>query len=137
MNHPPSPCVFIADDDEDDCYLLARAFSEHSPECRLQFASNGEVLLETLAQSKAMPSLILLDLNMPRLDGFEALQWLRKNPLYQATPVVILTTSEAQEDQQRARELGANEFITKPLDARALGETVTQLRRTWLLDRCC
>ena len=137
MNHTPPPCVFIADDDEDDCYLLARAFKEHSPECRLQFASDGAALLETLAQSESQPSLILLDLNMPRLNGFEALQRLRKNPLYQAIPVVILTTSDDQEDQQRACELGANEFITKPLDAQALGETVTQLRQTWLLGRCC
>ena len=75
-----APCVFIADDDEDDCYLLARAFREHSPECRLQFASDGEGLLETLAQSESLPNLILLDLNMPRLDGFEALQRLRQKP---------------------------------------------------------
>ena len=137
MNYTTAPCVFIADDDEDDCYLLARAFSEHSPECCLQFTHDGAALLETLAQSESQPSLILLDLNMPRLDGFEALQRLRQTPLYQTIPIVILTTSDARQDQQRARELGANDFITKPLDAQALGETVTQLRRTWLLNRCC
>ena len=137
MNQNASSCVFIADDDEDDCYLLAIAFSKHSPECRLQFTSDGAALLETLARTESQPSLILLDLNMPRLNGFEALQRLREDPLYQAIPIVILTTSDDQGDQQRARELGANEFITKPLDAQALGETVTQLRQTWLLARCC
>ena len=136
MNQNPSACVFIADDDEDDRYLLARAFAQHSPDCRLQFAHDGLALLDALGQTKAHPSLILLDLNMPRLNGFEALKRLRNHPTYQATPIVILTTSEAEVDRQRATELGANDFITKPLNAVLLGQIVDQLRTDWLVGQC-
>lgn len=95
MHHPHPSCVFIADDDEDDCYLLAQAFAQHSPQCQLQFFSDGQSLLEALSQRESPPALILLDLNMPRLNGFEALKALREQPAYSDTPIVMLTTSEA------------------------------------------
>ncbi|RZM26573.1 MAG: response regulator [Pedobacter sp.] len=136
MNQSLLPCVFIADDDEDDRYLLAKAFEQHSPQCRLHFVEDGIALLDALAQGQSQPYLILLDLNMPRLNGFEALQLLRAHPLYQYTPIVILTTSDLDQDRQQAQALGANEFITKPLDLINLGEMVTRLRSEWLLDRC-
>ena len=136
MNPLPSTCVFIADDDEDDRYLLARAFAQHSPTCQLQFAVDGRELLDALIQSEARPALILLDLNMPRLNGFETLKALREHPVYQHTPVVILTTSEVLEDQQQARALGATDFITKPLNVGQLDQIVNQLRIDWLEGRC-
>ncbi len=137
MNQNPLPCVFIADDDEDDCYVLAKAFATYSPQCRLVFADDGSTLLEALSQSAAAPNLILLDLNMPRLDGFETLKVLRQHPTYQHTPVVILTTSEAHQDRQRASELGANNFITKPINGAQLGQAVLQLQEEWLAGKCC
>ena len=132
----PYPCVFVADDDEDDRYLLAKAFEQHSPQCRLIFAEDGVALLDALANSASPPCLILLDLNMPRLNGFEALERLRAHPFYKHTPIVILTTSDSDQDRQDAQALGANEFVTKPLDMTRLGQLVVRLRSEWLLGRC-
>jgi CheY-like chemotaxis protein len=137
MNQNPSPCVFIADDDEDDRFLLNLAFDQYSPRCRLVFAHDGLALLDALAHSESSPHLIILDLNMPLLDGFEVLKALRNHPQYLTTPIVILTTSEADWDRQQAQRLGANEFITKPLNSVQLGQVVTQLRAEWLEGKCC
>ncbi|AUD06740.1 response regulator [Spirosoma pollinicola] len=137
MDQHTYPCVFIADDDEDDRYLLNLAFARHSPQCRLVFAHDGLDLLDALARYETSPELIILDMNMPRLNGFEALQALRQHSSYQRTPIVILTTSAAETDRQRAEQLGANEFITKPLKAELLGQIVTRLRVEWLEGNCC
>ena len=136
MNQHTYPCVFIADDDEDDRYLLNLAFTRHSPQCRLVFTYDGLDLLDALARYETSPELIILDMNMPRLNGFEALQALRQQPSYQSTPIVILTTSEAETDRQRAEQLGANEFITKPLKGELLGQIVIRLRVDWLEGNC-
>ncbi|WP_157816157.1 response regulator [Spirosoma pollinicola] len=137
MNQNTYPCVFIADDDEDDRYLLNLAFARHSPQCRLVFAHDGLALLDALAHYEMVPELIILDMNMPRLNGFEALEALRDHPFYLTTPVVILTTSDAETDRQRAQQLGANEFITKPINSELLGQIVTRLRVDWLEGNCC
>ena len=136
MNQPPV-CVLIADDDEDDCYLLERAFAQHSPECQLEFAQDGLALLAQLERSQSAPCLIVLDLNMPRLDGFETLTYLRAHPQYRTIPIVMLTTSEAEADREQAQALGADLFITKPIDNESLGQTVCQLRTAYLIGKCC
>lgn len=137
MDQNPFPCVFIADDDEDDRYLLNLAFTQHSPQCRLAFAHDGLALLDALSHRKTIPQLIILDVNMPRLNGLEALKVLRAHPLYQTTPIVILTTSAADRDRQRAEQLDANEFITKPINSALLGQVVVRLRVEWLAGKCC
>ena len=137
MTNLSSACVFIADDDEDDRYLLARAFTQHSPDCAIHFAEDGLSLLADIERAQPPPYLIILDLNMPRLDGFETLAYLRAHPHYRDIPVVILTTSEADVDRQRARELGADLFLTKPIDSQALGQAVLQLQATYLAGKCC
>ena len=136
MTTQPKHSVFIADDDEDDRLLLKVAFDRHSPDCNLIFAEDGFTLLEALAQESVEPCLIILDLNMPRLNGFEALERLRRSPLYVSVPVVILTTSTEVSDQQRAYELGASEFQTKPLNLASLGQLVIHLRQQWHLEQC-
>ncbi|RZM10334.1 MAG: response regulator [Pedobacter sp.] len=133
----PYPCVFVADDDEDDRFLLHSAFAKNSPQCQLVFAHDGVALLEALAQSGSRPELIILDLNMPRLNGFEALKQLREHPVYQRTPIVMLTTSDSEQDRQRAQALGATEFITKPMSGTLLDQLVIQMRRDWLEGQCC
>lgn len=130
-------CVFVADDDEDDRFLLNGAFAKNSPQCQLAFAHDGLALLEALEQGGSTPKLIILDLNMPRLNGFEALKQLRDHLLYQRTPIVILTTSDQEQDRQRAQVLGASEFITKPINGELLSQLVIRLRREWLVGRCC
>ncbi|GAB3805475.1 response regulator [Spirosoma humi] len=136
MKDSPSHSVFIADDDEDDRMLLRYAFAEHSPECHLLFAEDGLALLDALSEAETEPCLIILDLNMPRINGLEALQLLRHSPLYANKPIVILTTSNETVDRQRAFALGANEFLTKPLSMDLLGQMVLNLRKTWRLDQC-
>jgi len=131
------PCVFVADDDEDDRFLLRSAFTRNSPQCRLAFAHDGLALLKALAQSESTPELIILDLNMPRLNGFEALEQLREHPIYRHTPIVILTTSDEEQDRQRAQVLKASEFITKPINGKLLDQLVIRLRKEWLVGQCC
>ncbi|MCK8490548.1 MULTISPECIES: response regulator [Spirosoma] len=136
MNQYATQAVFIADDDEDDRYLLQIAFREYCPACQLRFATDGLNLLDALTQTDIHPCLIILDMNMPRLNGLESLSVLRSNPLYQKTPIIILTTSSAAGDRQRAHELGANDFITKPLSLNLFGPIIHKLRETWHLDGC-
>lgn len=136
MKGSPAHSVFIADDDEDDRLLLRYAFAEHSPECHLLFAEDGLALLDALSEAETEPCLIILDLNMPRINGLEALQLLRHSPLYSNKPIVILTTSNEAIDRQHAFALGANEFLTKPLSMDLLGQMVLNLRKTWRLDQC-
>lgn len=136
MNQAPTHAVFIADDDEDDRLLLKYAFTQYSPECELIFAEDGLALLDALARLKSEPCLIILDLNMPRLNGLEALQVLRLSSQYAHTPIVILTTSSDATDRQYAYSLGANEYLTKPISLDLLGQMVLHLRKAWQLDQC-
>jgi CheY-like chemotaxis protein len=132
MNTLPVPYVFIADDDEDDRFLLQISFSLHYPHCRLHFVNDGQDLLDHLAQTNQSPALIVLDLNMPRLNGFEVLESLRKNSQYASTPVVMLTTSANTDDRDLAFKLGAREFITKPLNLNQLEDIVSRFQKYWL-----
>lgn len=123
--------VLIVDDDEDDQYLIKAAFEKDSNRYSLQFASDGTDVLENIESPRFLPDLILLDLNMPIINGFEVLKHLKDSALYRHVPVVILTTSENQDDINRAYELGANTYITKPIDQQALVILAEQIRLYW------
>ena len=115
--------ILIADDDADDRMLIKDAFESGKLNNKLEFVEDGEELLRFLRregeyasmQDHAYPGLILLDLNMPKMDGREALKELKADPGLQRIPVVVLTTSEAEEDIVRTYGLGVNSFITKPV----------------------
>ncbi|MBO0937038.1 response regulator [Fibrella sp. HMF5335] len=124
--------IYIADDDEDDQFLLQTAFASTGLGCQLKFFGNGEQLLRQLTIAVEPPTLVLLDLNMPILDGFQTLAQLRSQTAYETLPVVILTTSNQHSDVQRAYEMGANSFITKPHQYADLLRTVQQLEQFWL-----
>lgn len=124
--------IYIAEDDEDDQFLLRTAFASASKACDLVFFTNGEQLITQLQQTNSRPSLVLLDLNMPVMDGFQTLQQLRQQKPYQTLPVVVLTTSSQQDDVKRAYSLGANSFITKPNQYADLVNTVQHLQQFWL-----
>lgn len=128
--------VFIADDDEDDRFLLRLAFDKCCPETKVKFAIDGLDLIESLDQSQLVPCLIILDLNMPRLDGFESLKILRASLTYQNVPVVVFSTSGVSEDMTRAKALGANDYIVKPLNVSSLDKLVRQLKEDWDLSSC-
>jgi CheY-like chemotaxis protein len=123
--------ILIVDDDDDDQYLIRAAFEKDSSRYNLQFAADGTDILENIAGSQFLPDLILLDLNMPVISGFEVLKHLKDSPIYRHVPVVILTTSESQDDIDRAYAMGANTFITKPINHQALIDLAEQIRLYW------
>lgn len=132
--------ILIADDDQDDCLLTREAFRECKIANRLHFVHDGEALLDYLKrrppyddeQKFPLPGLILLDLNMPLKDGREALMEIKADTALRAIPVVILTTSSAEEDILVSYDLGVNSFITKPVSYSGLIEVIRALGRYWL-----
>ncbi|GAB3281856.1 hypothetical protein GCM10027347_57750 [Larkinella harenae] len=94
--------------------------------------SNGQQLLDALEDSTQLPALVLLDLNMPFMGGFEALAQIRDIPAYDSLPVVILTTSSQPDDRQRAHQLGANGFVTKPFLLQEYSQLMILLRQKFL-----
>lgn len=131
--------VLMADDDEDDRLLARDAFSECDPEVRLRFVEDGQELLDYLQgrgafeqrSSHPLPGLILLDLNMPRKDGREALAEIKADPALRRIPVVVFTTSKAEEDVLRSYDLGVSSFISKPVSYEALVRLVATLSLYW------
>jgi len=128
--------IFLVDDDEDDHFLIQLVFNRYSPEFIVKALHNGEELLRTLEQATVLPTLILLDINMPRMGGFEALKLIRQASKYDSVPVIMLTTSDQTVDKQRALELKANGFITKPNSIEQLNQLALELRRDWLMGTC-
>lgn len=124
--------IFVAEDDEDDQFLLKTAFASTGVACDLVFFTNGEELINQLAIADERPTLVLLDLNMPIMDGFQTLSYLRNQEAYKTMPVLVLTTSSQREDVMLAYSLGANSFITKPHQYADLTRTVYQLQQFWL-----
>lgn len=135
-----SVTIIIADDDADDRLLITDAFRESRLVNPLVFAEDGEQLLEVLDKSvaesngsrRSLPGLILLDLNMPRMDGRTALGKIKSNPALRRIPVIVLTTSKAEEDVLRTYDLGVNSFITKPVTFEGLVEVVKSLNHYWI-----
>lgn len=131
--------ILMADDDVDDQLLAKQALAENRVRNRLLFVNDGEELLDYLnrrgdftnAADAPMPDLILLDLNMPRMDGREALGVIKSDENLRRIPVIILTTSDAEEDILRTYNLGANSFITKPVTFQGLVEVMKELSTYW------
>ena len=132
--------ILIADDDPDDRMMIEEAFEENRLANELNFVADGEELLAFLHREgkyakhagKPYPGLILLDLNMPRKDGREALKEIKADPRLCRIPVVVLTTSRAEEDVVRTYGLGVSSFITKPVGFGELVEAVSVLCRYWI-----
>jgi CheY-like chemotaxis protein len=131
--------ILIADDDLDDCQLIKEALSESRLANSIYFVHDGEELMDYLGHKGKYedhdkypsPGLILLDLNMPKKDGREALKEIKGNPNWRGIPVVVLTTSEAEEDIYRTYNLGVNSFITKPIAFQSLVQLMKDLGRYW------
>ena len=134
MQQSTTPTVWIVDDDEDDQLLIGSAFFQGEPSVKVLALNDGDELLPLLAQSDQLPLLILLDVNMPRKNGFETLKELRSVVNFADLPVVMLTTSSNEEDRKRSLALGANHFLTKPLSYERLRKLVQELSREWELS---
>jgi CheY-like chemotaxis protein len=132
--------VLLADDDEDDCLLVKEAFAENRLRSDLRFVSDGAQLMDYLRRRNRFsdpeispcPALILLDLNMPRMDGREVLREIKADPRLRRIPVVVLTTSQEQRDIVRSYDLGASSFITKPVTFHELVDIIRSLGQYWL-----
>jgi CheY-like chemotaxis protein len=140
MNDLSKPnVVLIAEDDSDDRLLLKDAMAESGWQGDLRFAEDGEDLLDYLrhrgkyseSSSAPRPGVILLDLNMPRKDGREALREIKADPQLRRIPVVVLTTSKADTDIERMYDLGASSFIAKPVEFDALVNVMRLLGQYW------
>ncbi len=130
--------ILLADDDEDDRFLTCEAFRQHFPASQLSFVEDGEELLDYLTHSgqyagtnHPLPDLILLDLNMPRKDGREALQQIKTNEQLRPIPIIVLTTSDAQDDIDQSYSNGANSFITKPASFHRLSQICQTIGQYW------
>src|SRR5260370_10285592 len=141
MRDPGHPItILLADDDEEDRMLTAGALEESRVVNDLRFVEDGDELLDYLYQrgkysdpsTSPAPGLILLDLNMPRKDGREALREIKAYPDLRRIPIVVLTTSKAEEDIYRTYDLGANSFVTKPVSFDGLVNVLRDIGRYWI-----
>ncbi len=130
--------ILLADDDADDRMLATEALQESRLANDLHIVEDGEQLLDYLYrrgayqdQEAPRPGLILLDLNMPRKDGREALREIKADANLRSIPIVVLTTSKAEEDIYRTYDLGVNSFITKPVTFEGLVQVMKVLGRYW------
>lgn len=132
--------ILIAEDDEDDRLWTQEAITESRVANAVRFVEDGEELMDYLycrakyaaPGAAPQPALILLDLNMPRKDGREALKEIKGDPRLRHIPVVILTTSRAEEDVLRTYDLGANSFVIKPVTFEGLVQVMKSLAQYWL-----
>lgn len=127
--------ILMADDDEDDCFLAKEAFEASGAEAGFSYVENGMELMDYLSErskSGVLPDLILLDLNMPRKDGREALLEIKAEAALRDIPIVILSTSGEERDIAFSKKAGANSLITKPATFDEWIEIMKSLTRNWL-----
>ncbi len=130
--------ILIADDDPDDREMTREALTMNQLRNPLQFVEDGDAVIDYLndhvvaGRAASLPGLILLDLNMPKRDGRETTAAIKADPRFRHIPVVILTTSKADEDIFRSYEVGASSYITKPVTFDALLTVIGTLGKYWL-----
>ncbi len=135
-----APVVLYVEDEEMDRFLLRRAFDKAGQGTSLQTVNDGQAAINYLSgereyadrQKHPMPTVVLLDLNLPEVHGFDVLEWIRAQPAHRHLPVVIFSSSEREEDQARARQLGANEFVKKPGSGLRFQDVVQMLNERWI-----
>jgi CheY-like chemotaxis protein len=130
-------CIVMADDDEDDRAATREGLERNRLANDFRTVNDGEELMSFLRREgpyadAPRPGLILLDLNMPRMDGREALREIKRDPALRAIPIVVLTTSSQEEDILRSYDLGASSYITKPVTFDALVKVLAALGEYWV-----
>lgn len=127
--------ILIAEDDADDRTLLRDAFSLNGRKEGIHFVNDGQELINLLSAKKneeELPDLILMDLNMPRKDGREALREIKRNPLLSQIPVIVMSTSRSEDDIASTYQLGVNSYIIKPSNFQTLVNAIKNLCAFWL-----
>lgn len=128
------PFILIAEDDPDDALMLKDAFSEIN-QTTITFLNNGKLLIEHIQEllpTKKLPNLILIDLNMPVLDGRSVIKELKKHDETKNIPLIVLSTSKNKDDIDSVLALGANEFFTKPASFSDLVSITSKIADKWL-----
>ena len=132
--------VLLVEDDPDDVFFLENAFEQTGMAGALRVARDGQEAVSYLLGQDAFadrrlyprPSVVLLDLKLPRKSGLEVLQWRQGQPSLKSLPVVVLTSSQSNSDIAKAYELGANSYLVKPIDSQAQLEMVKAIRLYWI-----
>src|SRR5438477_2531535 len=132
--------ILHVDDDSNDVLLLQQACRKAGLACNLQALNDGDEAIAYLQgadkfanrEQYPLPNLVLLDLKMPRLSGFDVLEWLRQDAKCRSLPVVVLSSSNQDADVQRAYALGANSYLVKPVDFETLVEIVRAVHHYWM-----
>lgn len=138
MNTQP---ILLVEDNPDDEALALRAFAKINITNKIIIARDGVEALDYLFATgihagrdvSARPSVVLLDLKLPRIDGLEVLRRIRENEITKILPVVILTSSKEEQDMVQGYHLGANSYVRKPIDFNEFAHAVSQLGVYWLL----
>lgn len=137
---PSREAILIADDCEEDAQIMKRAFQKSGCNVPLLFVKDGQEALDYLSgngeysdrAAHPLPRLMLLDLKMPKVDGFDVLEWLQEHPKLKVLPVTVLTSSNLDRDVDRAYYLGANSYVVKPSSLAGFVEIVEGLRNYWI-----
>lgn len=132
----PKPNILLVEDNVDDFELTRQGFLRSNYDVHLHHVTNGKMCLEYLTKAGSFhdavtPDLVLLDLNMPVMDGRELLRHLSQGPTLRQLPVVVLTTSHAKTDVLYAYSMGCNSFVVKPLDIDEFQETINRICAYW------
>jgi len=121
--------IYLAEDDEDDQEFIKEALRKVKPDQELEITSNGKELIESLQllNDNELPCLVVLDLNMPIMDGWQTLEVLQTMPRFSNIPKVIFTTSDIESDKQKALQSGAADYFTKPSNMTEVIKSVAQI----------
>jgi CheY-like chemotaxis protein len=140
IGNMPNNVILLVEDNEDDAYLALRAFRKSKVQNEIVRVGDGVEALEYLFCQGAyadrpagLPEVVLLDLNMPRMDGLELLRRLRADPVTKNLPIVVLTSSSEDQDVLRSYNLGANSYVRKPVNFEQFVEAASQLGLYWLV----
>jgi len=136
---PKNKTILVAEDSEGDAFVLQRAFEKAQIDAELHFVADGQDAVDYLLgvgpftdrKVHPMPRLLLLDLRMPRLSGFDVLGWLQKHPTLKRLPVAVFTSSNIDKDVDRAYDLGANSYIVKPGSLNGYAGLMETLHKYW------
>ena len=123
--------ILLVEDSPDDAYFFERALRRASIPCDFHHASDGKAAIELLganAKANSLPQAVFLDLKMPVMNGFEVLEWLEQQPFASDLPVFVLSGSNQQSDRERARLLGAADYLVKPVTSEILADKLHALR---------
>jgi two-component system response regulator len=134
--------ILLADDDENDVFLIRRAFEKAEVPHTLAVADDGKAVVDYLQSTRlgendhqsTLPALLLLDLHMPRMDGFDVLNWLSSRPDFSNLTVVVLSSSSLEADINKAKALGADDYHVKPSRFEGMVTLAAQIHARWLAN---